>query len=83
MSLEFRERLNHERLWPWIPDLIVIARARGQGAGRALVAQGIELARAQGCRSVTLESGYQRKAAHALYRANGMRDEGLYFCLHL
>ncbi|WPD19738.1 hypothetical protein [Thermaerobacter composti] len=31
----------------------------------------------------TLESGYHRRVAHQLYRAAGMRDEGLYFRIYL
>jgi len=83
MSLEFRDRLNQSRLQAWIPDLIVTESSRGMGAGRALLLRGIELAKARGCWSVTLESGHQRHAAHGLYRAAGMADEGLYFRLHL
>ncbi len=83
MSLEFRERLNQVRLQAWVPDLIVTASRRGLGAGRALVTRGIELARGRGCWSLTLESGHQRQVAHALYRASGLRDEGLYFRIHL
>lgn len=83
MSLEFRERLNRTRPQAWIPDLIVTEPARGLGAGKALLLRGIELARARGCWSVVLDSGYSREVAHQLYRSVGMRDEGLYFIIHL
>jgi len=81
MSLEFRERLNRTQPQAWIPDLIVTEAARGVGAGRALIVRGIELARERGCCNVTLESGYERTAAHGLYRSVGMRDPGLFFLL--
>jgi GNAT superfamily N-acetyltransferase len=83
LSLEFRQRLNRERLQAWIPDLIVTASARGQGAGRALLNRAFELARERGCWSVTLESGHQRKVAHELYRSAGMKEVGFYFLLEL
>lgn len=83
MSLEFRHRLNHTRPQAWIPDLIVTESARGLGIGKALLQRGFELARERNCWSITLESGYHRKVAHQLYRSAGMRDEGLYFRLHL
>jgi predicted N-acetyltransferase YhbS len=83
MSLGFRDRLNQTRPQAWIPDLIVSAAARRRGAGGALLRRGIELARARDCWSVTLESGHQRHEAHARHRSAGLRDEGLYFRLHL
>ena len=82
MSLEFRDRLNHLRPQAWIPDLIVTASARGLGIGKALLQRGFELARERNCWSVTVESGYHRRVAHQLYRAAGMRDEGLYFRIY-
>ncbi|QIA26724.1 GNAT family N-acetyltransferase [Thermaerobacter sp. PB12/4term] len=82
MSLEFRDRLNQLRPQAWIPDLIVTESARGLGIGKALLQRGMELARERNCWSITLESGHHRKVAHQLYRAVGMRDEGLFFRLH-
>lgn len=83
MSLEYRERLNRTRPQAWIPDLIVTESARGLGIGKALLLRGFELARQRGCWSVTLDSGYSRAVAHEVYRAVGMRDEGMYFILRL
>jgi GNAT superfamily N-acetyltransferase len=83
ISLEFRDRLNQVSTQAWIPDLIVTDAARGRGAGRALLQKAFELARARGCWSVTLESGYQRQVAHQLYRSAGMTQDGFYFTLRL
>lgn len=83
MSLEFRERLNQTRPQAWIPDLIVTRSARGLGIGKALLLRGIALVRERGCWSVTLDSGFDRTTAHELYRAVGLKDEGLYFILRL
>jgi GNAT superfamily N-acetyltransferase len=78
-SLHFRARLNRPRPDAWIPDLIVDPAARRQGAGRAMLAEAERLARERGCWQLTLESGYQRKEAHAMYEAFGMVNEGYYF----
>ena len=82
-SLEFRDRLNWGVEQAWIPDLIVTADARGLGAGKALLARAFQLAAQRGCWSVTLESGYQRTAAHELYRSSGMSNDGYYFLLRM
>jgi len=82
-SLEFRDRLNWGVPQAWIPDLIVTAGARGIGAGKALLRTAFDVAREHGCWGVTLESGYQREAAHQLYLSSGMSQDGYYFTLRL
>ncbi len=83
MSLEFRERLNRESPQAWVPDLIVTEKARGTGAGKALLRRGMDLARERGCWNLTLESGYSRERAHEFYRLQGMTDDGLFFSYKL
>ena len=78
-SLHFRPRLNRPVPDAWIPDLVVHPGARRQGAGRALLEEAERLARDRGCWQLTLESGYQRREAHAMYEAFGMTKEGYYF----
>lgn len=78
-SLHFRPRLNRPTPDAWIPDLIVTAQARRQGAARALLEEAERRARERGCWALTLESGYARKEAHVLYEAFGMTNEGYYF----
>lgn len=78
-SLHFRSRLNHPRPDAWIPDLVVTAGARRRGFARALLGEAEREARARGCRELMLESGYERREAHALYAAFGMTDLGKYF----
>ncbi len=78
-SLHFRPRLNYPTPDAWIPDLIVTYEARGAGAARALLAEAERRARERGCWQLTLESGYQRKEAHALYAGFELEDRGLYF----
>lgn len=55
----------------WIEDVVVDGAARGAGAGAALVEAALELARAQGCRTVDLTSRPDREAANRLYLRMG------------
>lgn len=82
-SLVFRERLNYPRPQAWIPDLIVEESARGRGLGKKLLEAAFEAARRRGCCAITLETGYQRKVAQALYRKAGMVNPSLVFSKNL
>jgi GNAT superfamily N-acetyltransferase len=79
VSLHYRRRLNQPTLEAWLPDLVVNERARGAGAGRALLAEAERRARERGCHRLALESGYARTRAHGVYVAAGMTDGGKYF----
>lgn len=79
VSLHYRRRLNHPTPEAWVPDLIVDERARGTGAGRALLAEAERRARRRGCHRLALESGYARTRAHGVYLAAGMADGGKFF----
>jgi GNAT superfamily N-acetyltransferase len=83
LSLHYRRRLNHPSEEAWVPDLIVDERARGTGAGRALLAEAERRARRRGCHRLALESGYARTRAHAVYLAAGMADGGKFFTKEL
>jgi GNAT superfamily N-acetyltransferase len=78
-SLHYRPRLNFPTPEAWIPDLFVAEEARERGLGRALLDEAERRARARGCHRLTLESGYQRDAAHRLYARFGMEDAGRFF----
>lgn len=82
-SLHYRRRLNHPTTEAWIPDLVVTVRARGAGAGRALLEEAERRARDRGCHRLALESGYQRTRAHDVYVAAGMDDGGKFFTKEL
>jgi len=83
VSLHYRPRLNQASEEAWVPDLIVTERARGTGAGRALLAEAERRARVRGCHRLALESGAARRRAHAVYLAAGMTDDGRYFTKEL
>jgi GNAT superfamily N-acetyltransferase len=57
-----------------IAALIVAARARGTGVGRALVEQVVRHARERGCDRVEVTSAERRADAHAFYRRLGFED---------
>jgi ribosomal protein S18 acetylase RimI-like enzyme len=63
-----------------IEDVVVDERARGQGAGTALVRAALDLATEQGARSIDLTSHASRATANRLYRQLGfqLRDTNLY-----
>jgi ribosomal protein S18 acetylase RimI-like enzyme len=67
-------------VWARIEDVVVDRDARGQGVGTALTMAALELAEAQGARSVDLTSRASRVAANRLYLRLGfqLRDSNVY-----
>jgi ribosomal protein S18 acetylase RimI-like enzyme len=63
-----------------IEDVVVDQDARGQGIGTALTAAAVDLAQAQGARSIELTSRASRTAANRLYQQLGFqpRDSNVY-----
>lgn len=78
-AVHLRERLNLRGREVWIPDLIVTEVARRRGIAGALLGAAEQVGRAGGCVRYTLESGYERTEAHALYLSAGMTDGGKFF----
>jgi ribosomal protein S18 acetylase RimI-like enzyme len=64
----------------WIEDVVVDEAARGHGVGAALTQAAVELARADGARTVDLTSRPTRAAANRLYERLGfqVRDSKVY-----
>jgi ribosomal protein S18 acetylase RimI-like enzyme len=64
----------------WIEDVVVDEAARGRGVGAALTQAAVELARADGARTVDLTSRPTRAAANRLYERLGfqVRDSKVY-----
>jgi ribosomal protein S18 acetylase RimI-like enzyme len=64
----------------WVEDVVVDERARGKGAGEALVRAAIEFARERGAATVDLTSRPSRQAANRLYARLGfeLRDTNVY-----
>ncbi|MDD6373836.1 MAG: GNAT family N-acetyltransferase [Bifidobacteriaceae bacterium] len=55
----------------YVSSLIVAEGERGKGYGTTMLDHAVELARARGCRAVTLDSGLPRTAAHRFYEGYG------------
>ena len=64
----------------WVEDVVVDSEARGQGAGAALVAAAIDLAKKRGAKTVDLTSRPSREAANRLYQRAGfeLRETNVY-----
>jgi ribosomal protein S18 acetylase RimI-like enzyme len=64
----------------WIEDVVVDEAARGQGAGAALTAEAVRLARGDGARTIDLTSRPSRQAAGRMYERLGfqLRDTRVY-----
>ena len=62
----------------YVDDLVTRDGQRSQGAGRKLLARLREIARAEGCRELHLDSGVQRHAAHRFY----LRERTDITCFH-
>jgi ribosomal protein S18 acetylase RimI-like enzyme len=58
----------------WIEDVVVDERARGAGAGEALVLTAVDRARRAGAKSVDLTSRPSREAANRLYQRLGFES---------
>ena len=63
----------------YVDDLVTTAAARSRGVGTALLDHLTDIARAQGCAVVDLDSGRQRLDAHRFYRREGFEERSLHF----
>ncbi len=57
----------------WVEDVVVDAAARGRGVGEALSRRAIEVAEAEGAKTVDLTSRPSREAANRLYQRIGFQ----------
>lgn len=79
VNVEYRARLNRDRLEAWIPELVVAESARGTGIGTKLLARAEEAALQRGCWGISLESATWRVDAHRFYEREGWADEAKAF----
>ena len=75
LSLAVLHHVTHARPLARVVAMVVRARARRGGVGRALMERAETLARAAGCEGVELTSANspEREAAHRFYEALGYR----------
>jgi GNAT superfamily N-acetyltransferase len=67
----------------YVDDLVTDATQRSKGVGRALLASLEATAREMGVRVFDLDSGTQRKRAHAFYLRERMEISAFHFTKHL
>jgi GNAT superfamily N-acetyltransferase len=63
----------------WLQDLVVTARRRSEGVGKALLDAATSWARGRGCTHLMLDSGIARTDAHRFYRREGMDQHSITF----
>ncbi len=63
----------------YVDDLVTAEAARSKGHGKALLAWLRALAVENGCDTFHLDSGVQRKRAHAFYRREGLELSSYHF----
>ena len=63
----------------YVDDLVTAETARSRGHGRAMLAWLIERARTEACATFSLDSGTQRKDAHAFYLRERLRIAAFHF----
>ena len=61
----------------WLVMLVVDAKARGRGVGKALVQEAERWARQKGAARLSLTSGLHRAEAHDFYKALGYEQTGV------
>jgi GNAT superfamily N-acetyltransferase len=67
----------------YVDDLVTRREARSQGHGRAMLQWIKTRARERGCKAIHLDSGTQRKDAHAFYLRERYRITSFHFVLDL
>jgi GNAT superfamily N-acetyltransferase len=83
IDMEYHQRLGDHRPQARVHDLIVTERARGSGAGRALLSRAEELARRRGCFRMALVTANWRGDAIAFYERQGWQSYGSWFVKQL
>jgi len=66
-----------------VEDVAVHPSAQGQGIGRRLIHEAMEIASAAGCYKLALSSNEKREAAHAFYDNLGFQRHGFSFVVPL
>jgi GNAT superfamily N-acetyltransferase len=79
IDMEYHQRLGDHRPQARVNDLVVTERARGSGAGHALLARAEELARRRGCFRMALVTAGWRADAIGFYERQGWQGYGGWF----
>lgn len=63
----------------YVDDLVTLDAARSRGQGKTMLRWLMEVARAEGCETFSLDSGTQRQEAHAFYFRERLRVSSFHF----
>jgi ribosomal protein S18 acetylase RimI-like enzyme len=72
--LRFRPGIWSAGLEAYLQELYVVPALRGQGVGRSLLAEAIDLARERGAEGIDLNTGETDTAARGLYESMGFTN---------
>jgi ribosomal protein S18 acetylase RimI-like enzyme len=72
--LRFRPALWADGLEAYLQELYVVPELRGQGIGRRVLEEAIDLSRAEGASGIDLNTGETDTAARALYESAGFTN---------
>lgn len=75
-------RINENLAWGrflYVDDLVVREDRRSQGYGATLLSWLCDVAAANGCGEIHLDSQMQRKEAHRFYEREGLEGGGIHF----
>lgn len=70
---------SHRRPYALLEDVFVETEYRGEGVGKRLVEDAIQLARNKKCYKMVATSRYSRPKVHAIYKRIGFREQGKAF----
>ncbi len=79
ISVNIDYQLHHEHLVATIEELVVTAKLRSQGYGKALLDYAINLASSLNCEVIELTSNFTRLKAHDFYERNGFDKSSFKF----
>lgn len=77
------QRMLHTGKTMYVDDLVTAASERSRGHGRAMLQWLMDLARREGCKTFSLDSGTQRQEAHAFYLRERLRITSFHFACKL
>ncbi len=77
------QQMLHTGKTMYVDDLVTAASERSRGHGKAMLHWLMDLARREGCKTFSLDSGTQRQEAHAFYLRERLRITSFHFACTL
>jgi glucosamine-phosphate N-acetyltransferase len=82
-SLTINNNLWQEGNLGHIDEIIVDSNSRGQGIGRQLLSELINLAKEMKCKRIELDTAFHRKEAHRFYEQQGFEKRAYLFSMNI